>query len=518
MPAPTCIVMIARLGKIIVLGTADAIGVWAAVGLFSSRSWAPLTCLLAGLGVLNFVLLSKRAYPLRYILPGLIPFALMVAYPIIYNMSIAFTNYGTGNRLTKDQVIAHFENMYYLPEGSERFAYQAFRDADGNLALLLVSKDGGELYLALDEVLRPVDAGDPRFVYEGEEIVRIDGYHQLSRREVVRLLGKLQGVSLRRGEDTIRLVSLNEFAVYRRSYRYDQERDVLVDLRTGVEYTPVQGTFTSPTGETLQPGFVTWVGFQNFFDIITNPRVTGPFFRVFRWTFLWALLSVVSTFALGLGLAILLNDPYLELRHVYRTILILPYAIPGFISIMVWAGLLNVDFGVVNRILRSLVGVTIPWFHDGFWARVGVLLVNLWLGYPYMMIVSLGALQSIPQELYEAARVDGANRWQRFWKITLPLLLISVAPLLVGSFAFNFNNFNVIYLLTGGGPPIPGAQTLAGQTDILISYTYKLAFGGAGAQYGFASAISLIIFLIIGTISALNFRFTRRLEQMSEGL
>ena len=134
------------------------------------------------------------------------------------------------------------------------------------------------------------------------------------------------------------------------------------------------------------------------------------------------------------------------------------------------------------------------------------------------MIVCLGALQSIPRELYEAAHIDGADSWQRFRKITFPLLLISIAPLLIGSFAFNFNNFTVIYLLTEGRPPIPGAQTLAGATDILITYTYKLAFGTSGARYGFAAAISLIIFVIIGTISAVSFRFTRPLEQMGEEL
>ncbi|HDM69906.1 MAG TPA: ABC transporter permease subunit, partial [Thermotogales bacterium] len=137
---------------------------------------------------------------------------------------------------------------------------------------------------------------------------------------------------------------------------------------------------------------------------------------------------------------------------------------------------------------------------------------------PYMMLISLGALQSIPPELYEVARVDGANSWQRFHSITFPLLMISLAPLLIGSFAFNFNNFTVRYLLTGGGPPIPGSQTPAGATDILISYTYKLAFGKAGAQYGYASAISFIIFMIIGSMSTLSFHLTRRLEKMSESL
>src|SRR5690606_10376996 len=148
-------------------------------------------------------------------------------------------------------------------------------------------------------------------------------------------------------------------------------------------------------------------------------------------------------------------------------------------------GLLNTEVGVINDILQGLFGIgRIPWLQNPFWARVALFLVNLWLGYPYMMIVTLGALQSIPSELYEAALVDGARPWDVLRTVTLPLLMVAVSPLLVGSFAFNFNNFNVIYLVTGGGPPMAGAQTPAGHTDILISYTYRLAFqGGQGTQF-----------------------------------
>jgi arabinogalactan oligomer / maltooligosaccharide transport system permease protein len=141
--------------------------------------------------------------------------------------------------------------------------------------------------------------------------------------------------------------------------------------------------------------------------------------------------------------------------------------------------------------------------------------VSLWLTFPYFFLVSLGALQSIPGELKEAARVDGGGAWQVFRKVTLPLLLIVVAPLMIASFAFNFNNFGNIYLLTGGGPAA-GDQTIAGSTDILISYTYKLAFAsGKGSDYGLASAIALIIFFIVASISALTFWRTKALENVN---
>ena len=260
------------------------------------------------------------------------------------------------------------------------------------------------------------------------------------------------------------------------------------------------------------------IGFSNFLKVFQNPQIFRPFLRVFTWTFLWAFLCTTTAFALGLVLAVLLNEPHLRFCQLYRSVLIIPYAIPGFISILMWAGFLNTNFGAVNRVLDTLLGIRIPWLMDPFWAKVALLLVNLWLGYPYMMVVCLGALQSIPYELYEAARVDGASRWHQFWRITLPLLMISIAPLLIASFAFNFNNFNLIYLLTGGGPPMT-ADTPAGSTDILISYTYRLAFErDLGNQYGFAAAISVIIFLIIGMISVFNFRLTARFERLGEQL
>jgi arabinogalactan oligomer / maltooligosaccharide transport system permease protein len=179
---------------------------------------------------------------------------------------------------------------------------------------------------------------------------------------------------------------------------------------------------------------------------------------------------------------------------------------------LVWAGMLNREFGIVNRMLDA----SIPWLTDPTMAKVSILLVNLWLGFPYMFLITTGALQSIPSELREAAAVDGANAFSAFRRVTFPLLLISVAPLLIASFAFNFNNFNIIYLLTRGGPPIVGAQTPAGHTDILISYTYRLAFeAGRGQDLGFAAAISVIIFVLVAAFSAFSFRYTRSLEEIS---
>ena len=296
-------------------------------------------------------------------------------------------------------------------------------------------------------------------------------------------------------------------------------RDVLIDAETGVEYTPIDGTFTSASGDELRPGFRSYVGWENFRRFYDSPALRGPLVRIITWNFAFAFLSVFMTFALGLAIAYLYNDPTFPGRKILRSFLLIPYTIPALITILIWKGLLNEDFGIVNSMLNNIFNIAIPWTTNQWGAKAAILLVNLWLGYPYFMLICSGALQAIPQDLYAAAEVDGANGWQRFSNITLPLLLVAVGPLLIASFTFNFNNFNLIFLFIQGGPPIAGAATKAGHTDILISYVYNLAFaGGRGFDYGLASAITIVIFIIVGTLTLLQFRFTNMWEEVSEGV
>ncbi len=302
---------------------------------------------------------------------------------------------------------------------------------------------------------------------------------------------------------------------------YPRQEQVIYNRQTGRNLIEEDGYFydVKENGEeTRLDGYISGVGFDNFMKMLADPRVRGPFFQIFVWTFTWAGLSVVFCFTIGLALAMVLNDRKLKGTKIYRTLLIIPWAIPAFISVLVWRnGMFNETYGILNRFLfQGLLGFENPirWLSDPFWAKVSVLTVNTWLGFPYMMTVSLGALQSIPGELYEAASIDGAKRWQKFWRITFPLLMVAVAPLLVGTFAFNFNNFVGIYLLTEGGPAIPGSTTPAGATDILISYTYKLAFYGRGQDFGFASAISIIIFGLVAGFSWLNFKLSGAFEEV----
>jgi len=205
-----------------------------------------------------------------------------------------------------------------------------------------------------------------------------------------------------------------------------------------------------------------------------------------------------------------LNKEGLRGQRIYRSLIILPYAMPAVAMMLVWRDMFNTDFGLVNRLL----GAHINWFGTTLSSMFAVVLVQLWLGYNYMFLVCTGALQSIPADLTEAAQVDGAKPFYAFRTITFPLLLVAVAPLLIASFAFNFNNFTGIYLVSEGGP-FPPDNPQAGGTDLLITYTYRLAFGGAGAQYGFAAAISIFIFLIVAAVSIVGFRRTHALEEIN---
>ena len=283
----------------------------------------------------------------------------------------------------------------------------------------------------------------------------------------------------------------------------------MIDAVDGTTYTVDDGYFVDDAGRRLLPGWRSSVGTDNYERLFTDDDVRGPFIRVFVWTVVFSLVSVATTFALGLALAMVFNNQRMKGRRIYRSLIILPYAIPTFMTALVWRGMFNQSFGVINRWL----GINAAWL-DGQWLPyLSILIVNLWLGYPYMWLVCTGALQSIPTDLNEAAFVDGATGATAFRRITFPLLMTAVAPLLIASFAFNFNNFNIIFLLTEGGPFTPDNPT-AGGTDILISYTIRLAFGAGGAQFGFASAIAVLLFILTGIIAALQFRYTRALEDV----
>ena len=399
---------------------------------------------------------------------------------------------------------------------------QVFRADDGRLALWLVEDGGGDTIL-----LRPGSAT----VIDGVP-QQIGDYRLMTARERTASSGLLVEAAFGDPDDPIQVdpFSANRAARFQSTLVYDDEAGELVDQFTSVRYRPVQGTFTlvpesvpaditEPPPVQLRPGYYVTVGLENFTRLFQDQSIWAPFLNVFIWTIVHAAGVVFITFALGMGIALLLNDDIVPMRKVFRSIILIPYAIPAFISVVVWRGILDPNLGVVNNFLAPLLGDAPNWYGSATAARVAILLIQLWLGFPYMMLIITGALQGIPAEIYEAAVVDGANAWQRFRKMTLPLVLVAVGPLLIASFAFNFNNFTVIQLFNRGGPAIPGSSVPTGFTDILITYTYRQAFGTAGGtDYAFASTISILIFMIVAAITIFNFRFTAGWEEISKNV
>lgn len=257
---------------------------------------------------------------------------------------------------------------------------------------------------------------------------------------------------------------------------------------------------------------VDWVGVKNFLDMFKLPMWNDTFWGVALWTIIWAVLSTVTCFFGGLMVAILVNSRRVKCKKLWRTIFILPWAIPGMISLLIFRNMFNGQFGVINTFLRShgIISANIPWLSDPLLAKIVILIVNFWLGFPYFMALMSGVMTSISMDVIEAARIDGANAKQEFRHITLPLVLYSTAPLLVMSFAGNFNNFNVIYFLTDGNPINPSYK-FAGSTDILITWIYKLTKDNG--QYNMASVMSILVFLVIAGISTFNFLRTKSFKE-----
>ena len=253
-----------------------------------------------------------------------------------------------------------------------------------------------------------------------------------------------------------------------------------------------------------------WVGFKTFANIFTVDIWRSTFFDVLGWTVVWTLLASTLQITIGVFLAILVNQKDLKLKRFIRTMFVLPWAVPGFVTILVFAGMFNDSFGAINNDILAFFSISpIPWMTDALWTRVALILIQGWLGFPYIFIVTTGILQSIPEDLYEAAVIDGATSWDKFMNITLPVILTSMAPTLITQYTFNFNNFNIIYLFNGGGPATPGST--AGGTDILVSWIYKLTM--QSSQYALAAALTILLSVFVIAIAMWQFRKSNSFNQ-----
>lgn len=469
--------------------------------------------------------LIPKLHHFRWMSVGLSAWLLFSIFPILFTIYNAFTNYGDGHLISQAQAIEQISKQTYLPETGKAYSWVAYRSEDNDY-LLWLKDDEGNTFLARpiesvaeDKIIDvvPGENGIGEIDDDGAPI-SIEGYTRLNRISAA-TDQNLTNIKFGDPENTIQVRSPSEAAELQPLFEYDPGENTFTNQQTGKIYYDREGTWTANDGSELIPGFNAVIGFDNFVEFATSPGLRGPLVTIVTWNFMFATFSLLFTFGLGLLISVIYGDVEFKGKKFLRSLLIIPYTVPSLITILIWRGMLNPDLGIVNRVIEGLIGISPDWFNQPTLARIAVLIVNTWLGYPYWMLVTSGALQSIPSDIYEAAEVDGATGFQRFWRITLPLLLVSVGPLMIASFIFNFNNFNLIYAFINGGPPIPTATTTAGYTDIIISYVYNLAFAsGRGVQYGYASAISVVLFFLIAIMSLIQFRFTNMWEEVGENV
>ena len=498
--------------KLVIMAVLNALTLYGLFSAWQVQHWGIFTSLVVALVAINWVYFSKRMIPAKYLAPGVAFLLVYQVFVMLYTGYIAFTNYGTGHNSDKeDAVSAILMQNEHRVEDSASYPLVVV-DRDGELGFAIV--DEGEAQVGTVE--EPFAPAEDATITDGR-VSAVGGYEVLTFAQILADQNEITNLRVGFSDDpndgSVRTQDGSTGFLYRSSIVFDEAADTMTNVDTGVVYAPNdRGEFQADDGSVLTPGWRVAVGAENFTKMLTDSRLRGPFLSVLTWTFAFAFLSVVTTFFLGLFFAIAFNHPALKGRRAIRSLLILPYAFPGFLSGLVWAGLLNRKFGFINQVLFG--GADIPWLTDPWLARLSIIGVNLWLGFPYMFLICTGALQAIPGDVYEAAKLDGARAFRTFRSITLPLLMISVAPLLIASFAFNFNNFNLIYFVTEGGPNFAGSPIAVGATDILISMVYSVAIESGSKQYGLASAMSILIFLLVGAISWIGFRRTRKLEEV----
>lgn len=262
---------------------------------------------------------------------------------------------------------------------------------------------------------------------------------------------------------------------------------------------------------------IDWVGLDTFASIFTLSTYRDTFWSVFSWTIIWTLTATTLQLVIGIFTAIVMNQKFIKFKRFFGVVLLLPWAVPAFITILSFSNMFNPSIGAINSQVIPFINSILPfveipalaWKTDPFWTKVAIIMIQGWLGYPYIMVLTMGILQSIPSDWYEAATIDGGNAIQKFRYITMPHIFAVAAPIFVTQYTGNFNNFSMIYLFNEGGPGSVGSG--AGSTDILISWIYKLTTGQS-PQYNVAAAVTIIISIVVITISMIIFSRTRAFE------
>lgn len=540
--------------KIATLGIVDAVVFFMIMVMVAQqRITEAIVAVIVAL-IINWIYLRRGGLPAKYLAPGVFFLIIFQVYVLLFSGYTAFTNYGSAHNGDQNLAIQTIKNANYRVLDGEDFTPIAGVDTvDNQPALLLTSNLDGKVYIGKDGKEK-IEVPEGSFTL-GKTCIDIYDEDQVNCAKAAIKAAGFRAVDMKalsafekRKYDALRVVTdpanpnvgikANGLgtesplaSTIQVTLSFDEKTKFFTALEddengkfmAGDVFKPAENGYYHVDGNIknahLDAGWRVEVGLKNFETIFTDEQLRGPLMKVISWTFIFAFATVGSTFLMGMAIAFLFNHEKLKGKRFYRSIMILPYAFPAFLSAYVWVGLLNKEHGFVNTVLLGQPADgdnNIPWLLEEGPARWAVLLVNLWLGFPYMFLIVTGALQSIPAELTEAARIDGASPWQSFRLIKMPLLLVSIAPLLIASFAFNFNNFTIIYLLTKGGPNDSGVTDYdVGGTDILITFVYKIAFSGTGQNYGLASAFSILIFIVIGTLSLISFRRTRTLEDIN---
>jgi arabinogalactan oligomer/maltooligosaccharide transport system permease protein len=521
------------LAKIFILGLVDAGVGFVLMILFGKEKYGFAIFLGLVTLLVNWIYLRRGGLPAKYLAPGVILLLAFQVYVVIFSGYISFTNYGALHNGSYAEALDAIQQSAVEPiEGAAEYEIKVVKAEDGSVLFLGLDFNTGKTYLGGEDYAkhpwREITAADGLEVDGSGYPTSFSGVTFLTEDEIVEVDPGVTTMKIPLGPnlDTDGFIATADafFAQQNRfSYIYDEKNKVMTRLVDNKVFPADEtaGFFKNKDGEILSEiGWQVRVGWSNYKKIFGDPDLRGPLSGIILWTFLFAFFSVFSTFVLGLTLALIFNDERIRGLKIYRAIFILPYAFPAFLSAYVWRGMFNTEDGFINRSILGFMGEDnrIPWLEQQGPARAAVLLTNLWLGFPYMFLICTGALQAIPNDLTEAAGIDGASPWKIVKLIKLPLLLVSLAPLLIASFAYNFNNFGAVYLLTGGGPFLnPTLKVNAGATDILITFVYRIAFSGSqGADYGLASAFSVLIFILIGSISFFSFKRTKGLEELTQ--
>ena len=489
--------------KLLALVALDIVGIAVIRTVFDSGESGLGIFLTVILVLANVLYLQPRAYGYKYLFPGVALLALFVIWPAIYTVFISSTNYGTGHILSPEQAAEQvLASNIAIDESAGRLPLVITQRPDGTLAWLLEDVDG-TFYYGGTEGAALIDASQVEMNDSGR-VTAVAGAAALGLLDLAAVQDEVLDMEVPLDDGRILSTTNAQQAVVRGpTLDYDDANNTFTSRVDGTVYTPVEGAWTSPDGRELTPGFRDDIGFGNYEELLGDEDVRGAFLRIFIWNFAFAFLSVAGALMAGMFIAIVLNHPTMKGIKLYRSLLIIPYAIPSFVTALVWRGILRDGDGILARVLPD--ALELDWFGDPWLAKLAVIIVNVWLGFPYFFVVSLAFLQSLPADLTEAAMVDGATARQIFRRITWPLLFVAMTPLLISSFAFNFNNFNTVELLTSGDPVIRGTSD-AGHTDILITFAFNLATNSAqGSRWAFSAAVSVLIFILVAAMTTISF-------------